>query len=210
MQCEKSKLFLPIFGKTVIEHTVDVFDSLDEINRVIVVCREQDLDEMKRLISSENISFVIGGDTRQESVKNAVNSIENCDYILIHDGARPLITEKTILSALNKAIETGAAAAGVFVKDTIKIVDKNRIIIDTPDRSQLIAVHTPQIFDFSLYKKACEKALAQGKDFTDDCCLMENMGYNVHITDSDYSNIKITTPDDLPLAEALLKKRGEA
>lgn len=204
-----NKLFLELGGKTVIEHTVAAFDRLSAIDKIIVVCREQDLKKMSRLLQSSKVSFVFGGATRQESVQNAVAALKHCDMLLIHDGARPLVSSRVILETLQKAKETGAAATGVFVKDTIKIVDANHRITATPDRAAMVAIHTPQVFSFPLYKKAMEIAVQQGKSFTDDCALVENMGRAVTVVPGDYTNIKITTPEDLPLAETIMRLRKE-
>ncbi len=140
---------------------------------------------------------------------NAVETIDECDYLLIHDGARPLITEKEITDTLTSAIQNGAAAVGVMVKDTIKVIDSNYQIVSTPDRSSLVSIRTPQIFEFKMYVDAVEKAKADGKDFTDDCQLIEYFGKPVFTVIGDYGNIKITTPEDLPMAEGVLKMRGE-
>lgn len=133
MGIEKSKLLLEIGGKTVIERTVDVFENCPEIDEIIVVCRECDIDVFSRLLPDDNISFVIGGATRQESVANAIEAIEECDFVVIHDGARPFVTEDVIINTLDKAQLTKAAATGVMVKDTIKVVNENLDIVDTPD-----------------------------------------------------------------------------
>ena len=117
------------------------------------------------------------------------------------------MTRDEILDTLHRAEETGAAATGVFVKDTIKVINDDYEITDTPDRSQLIAIQTPQIFRFDLYKQAMEKAKAQGGNFTDDCKLMENLGVPVSVVIGEYTNMKITPPEDLPMAEAILKAR---
>lgn len=210
MQCEKSKLLLEINGKTVIERTVDTFSKIKEINEIIVVCREKDLDVFESVLSQYDISYCFGGDTRQQSVMHAVDTIESCDYLIIHDGARPLITKAEIEKTLQCAVKNSAAAVGVPVKDTIKIVDSNMKIVDTPDRASLISIRTPQIFEFKLYKDAVGIAEEQGRDFTDDCQLVENCGKPVYVTTGDYGNIKITTPEDIPMAESILKMRGEA
>lgn len=209
MGIEKSKMLLEIGGKTVIERSVAVFAELPEIDEIIVVCRESDIETFSALLPDEDITFVIGGETRQQSVMNAVETIEDCDYIIIHDGARPLVTQRAIINTLDKAQETKAAATGVSVKDTIKTVDGDLAIVDTPDRSRLIAIQTPQIFDFQLYKKALEKARQDSADYTDDCRLVEKLGTKVFAVLGDYENIKITTQSDIPLAESILKKRGE-
>ena len=203
MKSDKSKLLLEINGKTVIERTVKAFSKISEIDEIIVVIRESDLNEFEKHLSKYDLSYCFGGATRQESVMNAVETIDECDLIIIHDGARPLVTEKEITDTVNKAKETGAAAVGVTPKDTIKIVDENLQIVGTPDRSNLISIRTPQVFDFSQYLKAVDLAKKQGKDFTDDCRLVENLGRKVNVVIGEYTNIKITTPEDIPMAESI-------
>ncbi len=211
MKADMSKLLLEISGKTVIERTVEIFSKADCIDEIIVVCRENDLDDFEKVLSDYALSYCFGGATRQESVKNAVATIEDgeCDLIVIHDGARPLITQKEIADTVNLAKDKGAAAVGVPVKDTIKVVDSEMKIVDTPDRSALISIRTPQIFAFDMYKEALSLAEKQGRDFTDDCQLVENLGKPVYTVGGDYGNIKITTPEDIPMAESILKMRGE-
>lgn len=208
MKSEKSKLLLEIGSKTVIERSVEAFLSVSDIDEIIVVARAQDIDIYSELLTDERISFVIGGSTRQQSVKNAVETVDDAHLIVIHDGARPLIKCEDIEKTIRAAEEFSAAAVGVFVKDTIKIVDKQGFVESTPDRSTLFAVQTPQIFDFVLYKNAMKKADEQGLDFTDDCQLVELCGGKVKMVEGSYSNIKITTPDDIALAENLLKNEG--
>lgn len=208
MKSEKSKLLLEIGSKTVIERSVEAFLSVSDIDEIIVVAREQDIDIYSELLTDERISFVIGGATRQQSVKNAVETVDDAHLIIIHDGARPLIKCEDIEKTIRAAEEFSAAAVGVFVKDTIKIVDKQGFVESTPERSTLFAVQTPQIFDFDLYKSAMQKADEQDLDFTDDCQLVELCGGKVKMVEGSYSNIKITTPDDIALAENLLKNEG--
>ena len=208
MKSEKSKLLLEIGSKTVNERSAEAFLSVSDIDEIIVVARAQDIDIYSELLTDERISFVIGGSTRQQSVKNAVETVDDAHLIVIHDGARPLIKCEDIEKTIRAAEEFSAAAVGVFVKDTIKIVDKQGFVESTPDRSTLFAVQTPQIFDFDLYKNAMKKADEQGLDFTDDCQLVELCGGKVKMVEGSYSNIKITTPDDIALAENLLKNEG--
>ena len=209
MGIDKSKLLLEINGKTVLEKSVEAFLDLPEIDEVIVVCRECDLEAFSELLPDESVTFVIGGKTRQGSISNAVEVIDECDYIIIHDGARPLVTQQTILKTLDEAQLTKAAATGVYVKDTIKIVDEDLNIVGTPNRKHLVSIQTPQIFDFALYKQALQRARENGKDYTDDCQLVEALGMKVSAVIGDYENIKITTPGDIPLAESIDKMRGE-
>ncbi len=210
MNSEKNKLLLEILGKTVIERTVETFSKIEEIDEIIVVCKESDLNSFEEVLAGYDISYCFGGETRQQSVMNAVETIDECDMIIIHDGARPLIRQADIRNTINLAAEKGAAAVGVPVKDTIKVVSAELQILDTPDRSKLIAIQTPQIFDFASYIKAMNLAKEQGKDFTDDCKLLENAGEKVYVCIGDYGNIKITTPDDIPMAEGILRMRGDA
>lgn len=209
MKAEKSKLLLEINNTTVIERTVRIFRRISEIDEIIVVCRESDLNAFEEVLSSYDISYCFGGETRQQSVSNAVETIDEADLIIIHDGARPLITEKEILDTIEMARSKGAAAVGVPVKDTIKVVDKENKIVSTPDRASLISIRTPQIFKFGIYKNALALAKEQGLNFTDDCGLVENLGMPVYTVIGDYSNIKITTPEDIPMAEGIVKMRGE-
>lgn len=209
MGTDKSKLLLEIGSKTVIERTVETFENMAEIDEIIVVCRECDFEEFSRLLPGENISFVFGGATRQQSVKNAVDTIEECDYIIVHDGARPLVLADTVIRTLDKAQTNQAAAVGVYVKDTVKLVDDDLNIAGTPNRKYLVSIQTPQIFDFKLYKNALDAAVSQGRDYTDDCQLVENIGSKVSVVIGEYDNIKITTKSDIPLAESYLNARSE-
>ncbi len=208
MKTKDSKLLLKINGKTVLERSVNAFLNISDVDEVIVVAREKDIPAFSDILTDERVSFVVGGDTRQQSVMNAVDVIDDCELIIIHDGARPLIKSEDIENTIRAAKENKAAAVGVFVKDTVKVVDKNGFVVSTPDRSTLFAVQTPQIFDFELYRNAAQNAREKGFDFTDDCQLVESFNQKVKTIVGSYSNIKITTPDDIVLAENLLKNEA--
>jgi 2-C-methyl-D-erythritol 4-phosphate cytidylyltransferase len=207
MKSEKSKLLLEIAGKTVIERSVQSFLEISDIDEVIVTVREQDIETFSSILTDERVSFVIGGATRQQSVRNAVETIEDADLILIHDGARPLVSIEDVENTIREARDFDCVAVGVNVKDTIKVIDDNGFVVSTPERSKLFAVQTPQVFKFDIYKNALDKALADGKDFTDDCQLVEYVGGKVKMVSGSYDNIKITTPDDIPFAENILRQR---
>ena len=208
MGIDKSKLLIEIGGKTVIERSVAVFENMAEIDEIIVVCRECDVERFSELLPQDNITFVIGGKTRQESVKNAVETIDDCDYIIIHDGARPLVTPETVVKTLDEAQIRKAAATGVYVKDTVKVVDENLNIVGTPNRKNLVLIQTPQIFDFATYKQALKKAEEEGRDYTDDCQLVENIGVECGVVIGEYENIKITTKGDVPMAKSIINARN--
>ena len=208
-----NKQFLEINNVPVLIHTLRVFDKAESVDEIVVVTRESDIEDVKSLILSYDIkkvsNVVKGGETRQISVLNGVHSTsEDADFIAIHDGARPLVTVDIINDTLEQAFKYGAAATGVKVKDTVKQVNDNNDIVATPDRNYLRFIHTPQIFDKSLYLDAVN-TVENSKDFTDDCMLIEAYGRTVKFVDGDYENIKITTPEDVELAECYLKRRGE-
>lgn len=208
MKTKDSKLLLKINGKTVLERSVNAFLNISDVDEIIVVAREKDIPAFSDILTDERVSFVVGGDTRQQSVMNALDVIDDCELIIIHDGARPLIKSIDIENTIRAAKENKAAAVGVFVKDTVKVVDKNGFVVSTPDRSTLFSVQTPQIFDFELYRNAAQNATEKGLDFTDDCQLVESFNQKVITVVGSYSNIKITTPDDIVLAENLLKNEA--
>jgi len=194
-----SKQFIETDSKTVIEKTVAVFNSCSYIDEIIIVARFEDIEKIREIIKSAKLdkvkSIVAGGETRQESVANAVKEVGgNIDFIAIHDGARCFITPDDIEKVLLKAFETGAAAAGVKVTDTIKLVGDNNIIKNTVSREFLWAVQTPQIFKKDLYLQALDNCR---DNVTDDCAIVENAGYQVSIVECSKYNIKITDTQDL-------------
>lgn len=207
-----SKQFLLLEGVPVLIKSVQAFEQIDEVKEIIITARKQDFDVIESFLQQYNIkkvkSVVEGGATRQDSIAAAVKKVsEETEMIAVHDGARPLVSKETIIGVIEKAVEKGAAACAVPVKDTIKIIDSSGKIVTTPDRASLRAVQTPQVFDFALYKEAIDKAVSESKQYTDDCQLIESMGHPVYLTDGDYENIKITTPDDLLVAEKFLSER---
>ena len=209
MKADKSKLLLEINNMTVIERTVKTFSSIDEIDNIIVVVRENDIPLFKDVLLKYNVTYCIGGNSRQESVSNAVKVIDACDLLIFHDGARPLVTDAVICRAVSKAKKFAAAAPAVRVKDTIK-VSTGGAVDETPDRSTLYAVQTPQVFDRDLLAAALQNAKEQGIALTDDCSAVEALGMPVQLTDGDEENLKITTPLDLELAALILRRRANA
>lgn len=208
-----NKQFLSICGIPVIAHSIKAFQDCAFINEIVIVTRDIDIDNVKRVIKDYNftkaVAVVCGGETRQLSVLNGMKEINtSADFVAIHDGARPLVTEKVILDTLSCAIEFNAATTGVKVVDTIKSVDENEDIVDTPNRAFLRAVQTPQIFNKELYLNAVNN-VPNSKGFTDDCKLIEAFGHKVKIVDGDYENIKITNPSDIEIATYYLSKRRE-
>ena len=207
-----NKQFLLIDGVPVLVRTLLAFSQSGFISEIIISAREQDIAEIYTMIKDYGIkkvkTIIKGGETRQKSVFNAIGCCSsNCEYLAIHDGARPLVSNEIIEDTVESAFNFGAAATATRVKDTIKVVNQENIITDTPNRETLWAVQTPQVFNKKLYLDAL-KNVAGSESFTDDCKLVEVFGYNVHITEGSYENIKITTPEDVVVAEAFIN-RGE-
>lgn len=208
-----NKQFLELDGVPVIVNTIKMFQRCNMIDEIIIVTRESEIDAVAKLVEKYDFykvnNIVAGGETRQLSVYEGVTSTSNiADLVVIHDGARPLVTVKVIEETIKAAAEYGAAATGVKVKDTVKVVDDNDNIIDTPDRAYMRFIQTPQVFDKKLYLDAVA-SVENSKDFTDDCKLLEAYGKTVKYVDGDYENIKITTPEDIELAENYLKRRRD-
>ncbi len=196
-------------GAPVILHTLRAFQQADCIDGIILVTRTEDANTFEKMCQENGITKLLtvcaGGDTRQDSARNSVAALPcDTDYIAIHDGARPLITPALIDATVAAAHHYGAAAAAVPVKDTIKSADTDGLVTNTPDRSYLWQVQTPQVFGATAYKDALEAAGQAKLQFTDDCQLFEHAGLPVKLVMGSYTNLKITTPEDITIAAALL------
>ncbi len=204
------KIFVDLSGKPVIARTLDIFENSRSIDGIILVLSEQNVQKGIRLVKKygyKKVEHVCkGGNTRQESVSNGLRYIKECDFILVHDGARPCVTNDFIDNGIKEAAKEGIAIAGCRVSDTIKHVDKDSRVIETLERSELRAIHTPQVFKSDILKKIHENP---HMDVTDDAGLAEIMGYKVKVYEDSYENIKITTKEDLIAAKIILSKRGE-
>jgi 2-C-methyl-D-erythritol 4-phosphate cytidylyltransferase len=207
-----NKVYLPIAGKPVLYYSLKTFDEIDWIKEIVAVVSKEEMEYcqenvVKKYFFKKPIKLVEGGSERQYSVYNGIINTEgDCEIIAIHDGARPLIEKEIVIKALKEAYLHKAVALGVPVKDTIKVVDGKNFILNTPDRKYLWAIQTPQVFERNLIIKAHQRALEDGFLGTDDTVLVERLGYKVKVVEGDYRNIKITTPEDLIVAEAFLKK----
>ncbi len=207
----RDKLWIPLAGRITLARTIDVFEASPIIDTIILVLNAERLNEATTLCQQEGwhkiARIVVGGSRRQDSVRIGLDALANIapatSWVMIHDGARPLVTPDILEAGLRAAQECQAAIAAVPVKDTIKQV-REGWIRSTLDRSQLWAVQTPQVFSFPLIHDAHHSTQAQ-KEVTDDAALLEQLGARVAIFPGSYSNIKITTQEDLLIAEALIK-----
>ncbi|UIO42769.1 MULTISPECIES: 2-C-methyl-D-erythritol 4-phosphate cytidylyltransferase [Brevibacillus] len=207
---QRNKLWLPLAGEPILAHTVRLFATHPDIDEVVLVVSEADHAEVMTLISAEKLTVVVtmGGAERQDSVRNGLASLSaNCDYVLVHDAARPFVTRKQISDMIKQVQQDQATIMAVPVKDTIKVVGVNGLVESTPARESLWAVQTPQAFRMSLLREAHQAAGEAGKLGTDDAMLVEWLGHPVSIMQGSYENIKITTPDDLWFGEEILRKR---
>ncbi len=209
MCTDVSKQFIEINEKPIIYYTIKSFEACKSIDEIILVLPKDEVDYFKENIMKRfnfNIyKIVIGGKERQDSVYNALNSIQDCDTVLIHDGARPFVSQRVIEEGIKKAEKYGAAAPGVIPKDTIKIRDNSGFSVKTLKRDELVAIQTPQCFNFNIIKKCHEKVKIEGIQVTDDTMVVEMFGNEVYIYDGDYKNIKVTTKEDLIMCNEFLK-----
>jgi 2-C-methyl-D-erythritol 4-phosphate cytidylyltransferase len=207
----RDKLWIPLAGRTALARTIDVFEASPIIETIVLVLNTERISDARALCQQEGwrkiASTVAGGIRRQDSVRQGLEALANIapatDWVMIHDGARPFVTPDMLEAGLKAAQECQAAIAAVPVKDTIKQVQQGWID-KTLDRSQLWAIQTPQVFSFPLIHHAHHTPLAQ-HEVTDDAALLEQLGHRVAIFPGSYTNIKITTQEDLLIAETLIK-----
>lgn len=211
MGAQRNKVLLELVGKPVIVRAVEAFANL--VDGVILVSREEDIPDMRAAMAAANlpVTIVAGGDSRQSSVWNGLCALpESCTHVLIHDGARCLVDEGTIRRCMASVENHGTGVAAIPAIDTIKQVDADEIVTATPDRSQLRAVQTPQGFTVELIRRAHMSAQQAGFLGTDDASLVERLGHPVRLTEGNRRNIKLTTPEDLIMAETFLGRNFPA
>jgi 2-C-methyl-D-erythritol 4-phosphate cytidylyltransferase len=201
------KVMAPLGGKPVLAWSVATFQQSPLVDQIVIVSSEKNIGAVRILSRTQNWSKVSGlcpgGKRRQDSVAAGLKLLADCEWVIIHDGARPFLTQEIIRQGLISAQGTGVAAAAVPVTDTIKLAGDDLVVINTPRRAQLWAAQTPQIFRRDILDSAYQ---ILEEDVTDDASLAERLGYKVQLFEGSYDNIKITTPRDISLAEVLLKQ----
>ncbi len=206
------KPYLELFDKPILAHTLGAFDQNSVVDTIFVIVDGPDFDTCRSaVIEPYNFqkvaSLVPGGVTRQDSVFNGLKVLpDDTDFVVVHDGVRPFVTDEMIFTCIEAASDWGAAVVAVPVKDTIKVADSDGFVVDTPDRSQLWTIQTPQVFRKNLLLEAHRYARRKQMQLTDDAALVEQLGLKVKCVMGSYSNLKITTPEDLVVAEALMRK----
>lgn len=198
----------------VVARSIQALADCELISEIVLVCPAAHIPDYYDIIKDYHLdlvsSVVGGGQTRQSSVFAGIKACDSqAAYFAIHDGARPLVTPEEVRAAVNAAIQHSAAALGVRPKDTVKRVDNDGCIASTIERENLITIQTPQVFEAGLYRQAMALALHEKRDYSDDCQLIERLGRKIYIVPGRYENIKITTPQDLAIAQAVLRLREE-
>jgi 2-C-methyl-D-erythritol 4-phosphate cytidylyltransferase len=201
------KIFANLGGMPVLSRVIDIFQKCEVIDRIVIVLSKPNIIAGGEIVSLGNWSKVVGvfagGERRQDSVVQGISHLRDCGWIVIHDGARPMVTIDLIKNGLEAAMETGSAIAAIPVTDTIKLVGEDLIVQGTPPRRNLWSVQTPQVFRFDIIDNAYRQLK---HDVSDDAGAVEYFGNKVKIYQGSYDNIKITTPDDLAVAEVLWRK----
>ncbi len=204
------KIFAPLDGEPLLAKTVAPFEQSPLINDVVIVLAPRSLGQGRKLAKEKGwrkiVAVCAGGTRRQDSVKEGLSRLTNCEWVVIHDGARPCLESSLLERGIAAAREGGAAIAGVPVRDTIKIVSPRRIVQRTPARHSLWAAQTPQVFRYDLIAEAYNRADAEA---TDDSSLVEHLGHKVEVFMGSYQNIKVTTPEDLAIANHFLQSHGK-
>ncbi len=206
------KILAPLGELPVLVHTLGVFQDCPLVQEIVVVTREDLLVEVSRMCRDYGMDkvskVVVGGAERIHSVRSGLQEVRpDTQLIAIHDGARPLVTLDILKQTILRAGETGAAAPAIPIVDTVKRAEGD-MAVETVDRSALRAIQTPQVFQADLIRAAVQKALEDGESLTDDCAAVERLGMKVALTRGSRENLKITTPFDLLLGEAILEARG--
>ena len=206
---ETNKQLCLLKGKPVFSYSINEFSKCKSISKLILVVNENNKKEIEKYTKSMGISanFVLGGETRQESVRNALESLkdEHFDYILIHDGARPLVSLENIKDVINATKEIGAATTYIESNNTLAIRDNNSYIKDFANRDEIVQIQTPQGFDFDLLKEAHKKYL--GNDATDDCSLLFKLNKKIKLVKGSKKLHKITTKEDIKYLKGLVDER---
>ncbi|MDD4774439.1 MAG: 2-C-methyl-D-erythritol 4-phosphate cytidylyltransferase [Eubacteriales bacterium] len=210
---KKTKQMTDLCGIPVVVRAISQFDCCPFVNEIIVVAREEEITRYDEFIDRYRFgkiaAVVRGGTTRQLSVLEGFRRVSpQSEYVAVHDGARCLVTPEMIESVFRQAYTYGSATAAERSKDTVKNADRAGFIDETIDRSYLWHAQTPQIFKTDIYRAAAYIAQKNGYEVTDDCMLAENIGFRIKLVDCGYENMKITTPDDFYLAEAILRLRA--
>ena len=204
------KIFVPLMGQPLIAYCLKALHDSPQVEAIVLVMSSHNVKQGRQLVEANGwhkiIGVCLGGNLRQDSVRIGLERLVDADWMIVHDGARPFIDGDMIARGLREAAHTGAATAAVPVKDTIKSADAEMFVTNTFERNTLWSAQTPQVFRRQLLVEAHERVT---EDVTDDASMIERIGGKVRLFMGSYSNIKVTTPEDLPMAEAILNARAQ-
>jgi 2-C-methyl-D-erythritol 4-phosphate cytidylyltransferase len=214
MGSHRNKLLLMVRSQPIIGWTLKAVEAAHQIKWIGIISQPNDWDDLTAILAdlklTKPVELIEGGSTRQESVYNGLQALpDSAEKVLIHDGARCLATPNLLDRCADAIGKCSGLVAAIPVKDTIKVVDENGIIRSTPERRQLWAAQTPQGFDVKMLRHCHAEGVRQSWEVTDDAALFEKCGYEVRIVEGEETNLKVTTPQDLAIAEFILKNRRE-
>ena len=210
MKADRPKQLLNLLGKPVLCHSIELFSKLRGVDKIIIVLDPSHREPFQHYADKDSrIEWALPGKERQDSVYNGLSATaDKCSLVCIHDAARPLVTMEEVLHVIGDASEHGAAVLGVPMKATVKESEDGEFVLRTIPRSRLWEIHTPQVIKPSLLKDGFKKVQEEKLDVTDDVSIIEQLGLPVKLTQGEYTNLKITTPEDMPMAEEILSLRG--
>jgi 2-C-methyl-D-erythritol 4-phosphate cytidylyltransferase len=204
------KIFAPILGVPVVAYSLDQFEAFPPVAEIVLVLEAEALAQGQDLLCQRGyrkvISVCVGGERRQDSVRRGLEALAPCDWVIVHDGARPCLDQPMLQRGLEAVRQAGAVVAGVPVKDTIKVVSAQEMVEDTPARETLWVAQTPQVFCYDLLREAHGQCT---QSVTDDAMMVESLPHPVKMFLGSYENLKVTTPEDLISAETFLRLRAE-
>lgn len=215
MGSDRNKLLSPLLNRPIIAWTLEAAIAAETVQWIGLICQPIDRPDFEQILTdiapSKPVVFIQGGDTRQRSVYNGLQALPSeATHVLIHDGARCLATPELFNRCAKAAVQMPGFITAVSVKDTIKQVDENQVITDTPVRDHLWAAQTPQGFEVDLLKRCHQQGMDKGWQVTDDAALLEKCGVDVRIVEGEETNLKVTTPVDLAIAQFIFQQRSES
>jgi 2-C-methyl-D-erythritol 4-phosphate cytidylyltransferase len=214
MGAARSKPYILLNEKPILLHTLQALEQCPLIDDVVLLVEQGEIEHARASVVEAfglaKVSAVrAGGPRRQDSVWEGLKTItDDCDLVMVHDGARPFVTQEILERAVQGAIDCGASIVGVPAKDTVKLVSAHKHVLETPDRAGVFLVQTPQTFRRAIVLEAYRQAMREGFYATDDAALVERLGMPIKVVEGSYDNIKITTPEDLAIGEMILKRRA--
>lgn len=214
MGAARSKPYLLLEGKPILFYALRELEECPLINDVVLIVERGEIEHARETVVDAfrltKVSAIrAGGQKRQDSVWEGLKTVQDdCELVMVHDGVRPFISQEILARAIQEAVDCGASIVGVPAKDTVKLVSAQKHVLETPDRTGVFLVQTPQTFRHTILLKAYRQAMQDGLYATDEAALVERLGVPIKVVEGSYENIKITTPEDLAIAELILRRKA--